>query len=142
MSICHCTGCKLASSRILVPCCKGMFNRIHFLRLSRRKSLTKGRGTSFQEASKWRTALGRIPRIALHPNSHGALTLLRVLQAGADGLHCFLYLLTDADIELDGSQSVTVQAVQLLNPSITFVLGERGLQSPLAFPPWAGSVGR
>lgn len=68
--------------------------------------------------------------------SRGALTLLGILQAGADGLHRFLHLLTVADIELDGSQPVTLQAVQLPDPSITFVLGETGPQSPLSVPPW------
>lgn len=67
--------------------------------------------------------------------SLSALTLLRILQAGADGLHRFLHLLTVADIELDGSQPVTLQAVQLPDPSIAFVLGETGSQSPLSVLP-------
>lgn len=49
---------------------------------------------------------GRTPHT--NPEPRGTLTLLRVLQAGADGLHRFLDLFTVADIELDGSQAVTL----------------------------------
>lgn len=59
------------------------------------------------------------------PAAPGAPTFLRVPQAGADGLHCCLHLLALADIELDGSQSITLQAVQFLDPNIPFVLGRR-----------------
>lgn len=49
-------------------------------------------------------------------------TFLRILQTRTNTLHCLLHLLTLADIELDGSQSVTLQAVQLLDTIVPFFL--------------------
>lgn len=60
-------------------------------------------------------------------------TFVGVLQAGADDLHRFLHLLTFADVELDGSQSITLQAVQLFDPLIPLVLRRR--EELLHLPP-------
>lgn len=58
-------------------------------------------------------------------------TFLRILQTRTNTLHCLLHLLTLADIELDGSQSVTLQAVQLLDTIVPFILGgDRSLLLP------------
>lgn len=87
-----------------------MFNLTHFLIPSRRKSLNNKERNLSPGGQPTEGSVGQDPwkSATYQPESHGTLTLLRVLQAGADGLHRFLYLFAVADIELDGSQAVTL----------------------------------